>query len=181
MEHLKGFYSGIILLGLLIGGCKSGEDAAFSGNNADNGLPPLSQPGNTWNNPGEGLKGNPLDDWTPVPGIKFPVIYFACDQYSIGKDQFSRLEQVAAYLKQHPDICVIIEGHCDERGSDEYNRALGEKRAITVRNWFNAKGIADSRFRTISYGEERPAVQGRDEAAWSQNRRAELIAARVRK
>lgn len=103
MKHHKVFYSGIILLALLTGGCRSNDDASRSGSNADGVLPPLSNDGASWGSPGEGLKSAQLDDWALVPGIKFPVIYFACDQYSIEKNQFSRLEQVAAYLKAHPD------------------------------------------------------------------------------
>ena len=72
------------------------------------------------------------------------------------------------------ELQVLIEGHCDERGTDEYNLALGERRALAVRRYLVALGISADRLHTISYGEEKPAVLGSDEAAWSKNRRAEF-------
>ena len=76
---------------------------------------------------------------------------------------------------------MVIEGHCDSRGSDEYNRALGERRALAAKEYLLGKGVAESRIRTISYGEERPAVQGDDEESRSKNRRDEFVAVTLRK
>ena len=86
------------------------------------------------------------------------------------------LNQKAEVLRQYPDIRVRIEGHCDERGTVEYNLALGERRAEAARSYLIDLGIDPDRLTTVSYGEERPAVEGQNEAAWSQNRRDEFVA-----
>ena len=120
------------------------------------------------------------DDWTPIPGkLGFPVIYFAYDQDRIGFAERSKLDSVASYMKEHKIVGLIIEGHCDERGSDEFNRALGERRAIAVKDYLISLGVPAERIKTISFGEERPAVPGHDEAAYSKNRRAELVPAKM--
>ena len=77
-----------------------------------------------------------------------------------------------AWLKQYPDVVITIEGHADERGTTEYNLALGDRRANAVRNYLMALGVDQERILTISYGEERPADPGHDDSAWGQNRRA---------
>ncbi|MGB1539426.1 MAG: peptidoglycan-associated lipoprotein Pal, partial [Rickettsiales bacterium] len=85
------------------------------------------------------------------------------------------LERQAAWLKQYPSVNVVIEGHCDERGTREYNLALGERRATAAKNYLVSLGVPSSRVRTISYGKERPAVLGSSEEAWAQNRRAVTV------
>ena len=82
------------------------------------------------------------------------------------------MQDQAAWLKQYNKVSITIEGHCDERGTREYNLALGEKRAQAVKNYLNGLGIGISSLNTISYGKERPAVVGSNEAAWGQNRRS---------
>ncbi len=126
--------------------------------------------------PGVGPKS--ADKWTPIPGVKFAPVYFAYDQATIGTSEQAKIQEVAKYLQEHSDVCLIIEGHCDERGSLEYNRALGERRAIAVRDAMAGYGIQDNRMQTISYGEERPAVQGSGEAVWAKNRRGEMVPAK---
>jgi len=84
------------------------------------------------------------------------------------------LENIAKWLAARAGQQVRVEGHCDERGTDEYNLALGERRALAVRRYLVALGISSDRVHTISYGEEKPAVSGSDESAWSKNRRAEF-------
>lgn len=125
---------------------------------------------------GDQLAG--LGDLIPIPNLNFPTIYFAYDQDRIGASEQMKLEKVADYLLQHKNIFLIVEGHCDERGSAEYNRALGERRALSVKQYMTNLGIADNRIKTISYGEERPAVMGTTPEIFSKNRRAELIPAR---
>ncbi|GAB4338994.1 MAG: hypothetical protein Kow0089_11430 [Desulfobulbaceae bacterium] len=102
-------------------------------------------------------------------------IYFDFDQASIRSDQFSRLEQNADYLKQHPSAKVIIQGNCDERGTNEYNLALGERRALNAKTYLIELGVEEYRIRTVSYGEERPLFPGQDEFSWSQNRRDDFV------
>lgn len=102
------------------------------------------------------------------------TVYFAFDDYTLNADAQSSLQGLADHLKQSGKSVVQIEGHCDERGSIEYNLALGERRAQSVKNYLSQLGIDAARLSTISYGEEKPAVDGHDEAAWGKNRRAEF-------
>ena len=98
-------------------------------------------------------------------------IYFDFDKTDIRVDQQAVLERDAAFLRQHSNVSLTVEGHCDERGSIEYNLALGDKRANTVKEMLQAGGIPSRRVRTISYGKEKPVCDAHDEACWQQNRR----------
>ncbi|MCS6878609.1 MAG: peptidoglycan-associated lipoprotein Pal [Geminicoccaceae bacterium] len=102
-------------------------------------------------------------------------VFFAFDSAALDDAARQTLERQAAWLKQYPAVSVTIEGHCDERGTREYNLALGERRAQAVKNYLVALGISPDRIRTISYGEERPADPGHDETAWALNRRAVTV------
>jgi len=102
-------------------------------------------------------------------------IYFDFDQATIRDDQISRLEHNADYLKQNPSKNLIIEGNTDERGTNEYNLALGERRALNAKNYLIELGVEEYRIRTVSYGEERPLFTGQTEFDWSQNRRDDFI------
>ncbi len=101
-------------------------------------------------------------------------VYFDYDSFALRPDAISTLNDNAAKIKQTSDILIQIEGHCDERGTQEYNLALGEKRALAVRDYLMTVGIAGNRMVTISYGEEQPAQDGHDESAWKLNRRCEF-------
>lgn len=103
------------------------------------------------------------------------VVYFAYDQHFIGEAERPKLEALADYLKRNAVFHVVVEGHCDERGSDEYNRGLGERRALSVKEYLGQLGVAADRVKTISYGEERPADKAGNEAAYARNRRAEFV------
>lgn len=103
------------------------------------------------------------------------VIYFDFDKYNLRPDAREAADFNAGVMAKHTDWKVLIEGHCDERGTDEYNLALGERRANTVKDFFINYGLDAERFTTVSYGEERPAVMGHNEDAWSKNRRAVLV------
>ena len=92
----------------------------------------------------------------------------------IPQGELGKVDLVAEHLKAKSERVVVVEGNCDERGSNEYNLTLGENRAIIVRNYLVQNGIAESRIQTRSYGEERPAAEGHDESAWALNRRAEF-------
>ena len=100
------------------------------------------------------------------------VVYFGFDEYSVAGQYQGMLQANADFLKENGNREVVIEGHTDERGSREYNIALGEKRANAVRDVLLSYGVSSSQIDTVSYGEERPAVDGAGEAAWSKNRRA---------
>ena len=102
-------------------------------------------------------------------------VYFSYDSFELDDDAKELLQLQAAWLKQYNKTLVTIAGHCDERGTREYNLALGEKRAQAVKNYLNSLGIDSSSLSTISYGKERPAVIGSNDGAWSQNRRSVTV------
>ncbi len=118
------------------------------------------------------------DNWKQdAEVLKQYTVYFAYDSSAIQTAERSKLEAVAEYLKTHtsPRTAVKVEGHCDERGTEEYNRALGDRRALSAREEIVAAGIDPSRIITVSYGEDRPAVPQSTPEAWAKNRRAEFI------
>lgn len=102
-------------------------------------------------------------------------VFFDFDKSDLRADARRTIEQWAAILKQNPNANVLIEGHCDERGTREYNLGLGERRANATRNYLVSQGIEARRVASVSYGKERPAVSESNERAWSQNRRAVLV------
>jgi len=102
-------------------------------------------------------------------------VFFAYDRSDISPEAQQILQRQAEWLKRYPNVTVTIEGHCDERGTREYNLALGERRATAVQRALVALGVQANRVRTISYGKERPAVLGSNEAAWAQNRRGVTV------
>ena len=99
-------------------------------------------------------------------------VFFGYDSSELDSDALELLQDQVAWLKQNSGVSVTIEGHCDERGTREYNLALGEKRAQAVKNYLIGLGINPDRVSTISYGKERPAVVGSNDGAWAQNRRS---------
>ena len=106
--------------------------------------------------------------------VNFTPVYFAFDSTVVPPAQLPKIDAVVRHLIDRRDRVVIVEGHCDERGSNEYNLTLGELRAGSVRDYLLRLGIAAERVQTKSYGEEKPAVAGSGEAAWSKNRRGEF-------
>ncbi len=129
------------------------------------------------------LEGQPIPisnpdrtGWTPNAEIlKAETVYFDFDQSAIKSGETSKIQHVADHLKKESSVAVRVEGNCDERGTEEYNRSLGEKRALAVREALVALGIAPDRIDTVSYGEDKPAAEGHTEAAWSKNRRADFV------
>lgn len=99
-------------------------------------------------------------------------VFFGFDKSNLSAEAVKVLKVQAEYLKANPEKQIVIEGHTDDRGTREYNLALGERRAIAVKNYLISRGVDADRIRVISYGKERPAVVGANEAAWAQNRRA---------
>lgn len=102
-------------------------------------------------------------------------VFFDFDSSELKPQARSTIEALAAWMNEHPEVALTIEGHCDERGTREYNLALGDRRANAVRDYLAALGISGNRLNTISYGKERPAVPGSNESAWAQNRRAVFV------
>ena len=113
----------------------------------------------------------------PVPGSEGDFItigdrvFFGFDKSNLNSDAQSTLAKQAAWLIKYPQVTIQVEGHADERGTREYNLALGERRANSVREYLISLGVSENRITTISYGKERPAVEGSNEEAWAQNRR----------
>ncbi|EZP72077.1 Peptidoglycan-binding protein [Sphingomonas paucimobilis] len=110
-----------------------------------------------------------------VASVSSDRIFFGTDQYDVDAQDQQTLQSQAAWLQQNPNVRVTIEGHADERGTRDYNIALGERRANAAKNYLASLGIDPSRINTVSYGKERPAALGSDESAWAQNRRAVTV------
>lgn len=120
-----------------------------------------------------GFDGRPLDD--PSSALSQRTIYFEYDSSEVSEEGREILAAHAAYLASNPGVSLVLEGHGDERGSREYNIALGERRAMAVRTLMLFLGAMEDQLQTVSYGEEKPVALGHDEAAWRLNRRVELI------
>lgn len=110
-----------------------------------------------------------------VASVSSDRIFFGLDQYDIDAEDQATLQSQAAWLQQNPAVRVTVEGHADERGTRDYNIALGERRANAAKNYLASLGIDSGRITTVSYGKERPAALGSDEASWAQNRRAVTV------
>jgi peptidoglycan-associated lipoprotein len=121
---------------------------------------------------GAAVPGSQRHFLTAVPSDR---VFFDTDEYGLSADDRSTLDAQAQYLAQYPAVTITIEGHADERGTREYNLALGERRANSVRNYLESRGVGANRMTTISWGKERPAVEGSSEQAWAQNRRAVTV------
>ncbi len=108
-------------------------------------------------------------------GAPSTTVYFDTDKYDIDAEDAAKLQTQARYFTQYPEVAFTIEGHADERGTREYNLALGERRANAAKNYLVSLGIPASRIRTVSYGKERPVALDSSEEAWAQNRRAATV------
>jgi peptidoglycan-associated lipoprotein len=113
--------------------------------------------------------------YTPAPAHGMKTVYYDYDQAIIRSDQMTALSNNGNLLRDKPSLHVVIEGHCDERGTNEYNLALGDRRARSAKNYLVNLGLDPNRMKTVSYGEERPACTQSDESCWWQNRRAEFL------
>lgn len=180
MRGLGRFFVLLMIVGLVCGCAK--KQVTPIGGEVVPPSPPLSAP-----QPGGEIVPQPLEMPTVAPGAMGVVppgledevkafessdIYFDFDQYTITPEGRKICAQKASFLKAHPQLKLRIEGHCDERGTTEYNLALGERRAQEVRKYLGNLGVEALRIATISYGEERPAVAGHNEESWAKNRRA---------
>ncbi|HWY32436.1 MAG TPA: OmpA family protein [Candidatus Acidoferrum sp.] len=142
-------------------------------------------------NPGEGPGGSGLNsgsgpiatssDWDPTNTVQDRAalaaytVHFKFDSAVVQDNEQSNISSVAAALTSDPSVKLLIEGNCDERGTEEYNRALGERRALALREALAKAGVDPSRIRTISYGKDKPADTGHDESAFAKNRRGDFV------
>jgi peptidoglycan-associated lipoprotein len=145
---------------LLLAACKQSPDNSANTSGATNTA--ASQSG-----AGSGPAKGSREDFIQNVGDR---VYFDFDKTDIKPEGQQTLEKQAAWLKQYPNVTVTVEGHCDERGTREYNLALGNRRAVAAKNALVALGVSADRVKTISYGKDRPLVVGSNEAAWAQNR-----------
>jgi peptidoglycan-associated lipoprotein len=123
---------------------------------------------------GEGLTGRAAQ--VQEAQNRLQTIYFEYDAFDLSSTAQETLRQDAKVIEQYPDVKIQVQGHCDERGSEEYNLALGDKRARSARDYLVNLGISPDRLTTISFGEERPVDPGHDDTAWAKNRRGEFVA-----
>ncbi len=144
---------------------KDEADASGSGNSTSES----TSDGSITETPGSGIILGSQEDLIVNVGDR---VFFGYDSSDLDSDALELLQDQVAWLKQNSGVTVTIEGHCDERGTREYNLALGEKRAQAVKNYLIGLGISPDRVSTISYGKERPAVVGSNDGAWAQNRRS---------
>jgi peptidoglycan-associated lipoprotein len=160
---------------LTLSACSSDEEGAIdngmngAGTNIDGSL-------NGGTGFGDGLGGAGVGSVTPGSQQDLAVnvgdrVFFEVDQSDVTGEGQSTLDRQASWLKQYPNVALTVEGHADERGTREYNLALGERRAASIKNYLMSQGIDASRLNTISYGKERPAVTESNPEGWSQNRR----------
>jgi peptidoglycan-associated lipoprotein len=111
---------------------------------------------------------------TRITDSQLQAVHFAYDSFQVNDAEVSKIQQAADFMKSNPNVRLVAEGHCDERGSREYNLSLGEHRALAVRASLIGMGIEDSRIQSKSFGKEQPLDPGHDESAWSKNRRVEF-------
>lgn len=128
----------------------------------DTGTTPASGPGTQ-------------EHFATTVGATNTVVYFDTDKYDIDSEDAGKLQAQGQYFTQYPAVTFTIEGHADERGTRDYNLALGERRANAAKNYLVSLGIPAERIRTLSYGKERPVAMGSDEGSWAQNRRAATV------
>ena len=121
----------------------------------------------------EGTTDEMLDEWNRSGVLK--TVYFSYDSSDLSESAKQTLQRNAEWLKAHADTKVVVQGHCDERGTIEYNVALGERRAASVRDYLSTLGVGRPRIRIVTYGEERPVDPGHSEGAWTKNRRGEFV------
>lgn len=162
---------GILAAAALLSACASGSEdkgmTSGAGSVAD------AKPVETYTSPlaASAVAGS-QDDLVANVGDR---VFFGFDQYALNDSSRAILDKQAAWLNANPSVVVTIQGHCDERGTREYNLALGERRANSAKDYLVQLGINPSRIKTISYGKERPVALGSNESAWTQNRRSVTV------
>ena len=155
---------------LAMAGCKYDKAGGSGYGNDANGMDISAQEGSINDISSQNFE----DIYTRCTDVSFEPVYFGFDSTVVPASELGKIDEVAKHLDANSDRVVVIEGNCDERGSNEYNMSLGENRAIIIRNYLVQSGIAADRIQTRSYGAEKPAVDGHDESAWAKNRRGEF-------
>lgn len=153
------------------GGLKGGADGLRAGAGAEGDGPRLAYA------KGEDMPEGDIREGSYRPVADLATVFFEYDQYGLSVEATEALRGNTAWLKQHPELSVLVEGHADEKGTSEYNLALGQKRAKTVREYYMRAGVAPGQVGTISYGKERPECTGDYDACGPKNRRAVTLVA----
>jgi len=167
----------VLAVALCVAGCKynkAGKGGAGAGGDGDNARGIDISNTSTSGSIGDASEGKFEDMYARCTDVDFQPVYFGFDSTVVPQGELGKIDAVADHLKSRTERVVVVEGNCDERGSNEYNMSLGENRAIIIRNYLVQSGIAADRIQTRSWGEEKPAVDGHDESAWSRNRRGEF-------
>jgi len=175
-----------VALSFAVSGCKYGKANTGAGSDAGAGA------GDGYGNAGgsevattdvtdieegtvDAIGERPFEEYcTRCTDVEFAPVYFGFDSTVVPQGEIGKIDAVAQHLAEKTDRVVVIEGNCDERGSNEYNMSLGENRSGIIRNYLVQSGIDASRIQTRSFGEEKPAAEGHDESAWALNRRGEF-------
>ncbi len=155
------------------GAAQTGDTAATTGAQAAGNI---NQAEITGMEAGQTVAVNPFDDVNNL--LSTTTVYFDYDQSSISAHARAVINAHAEYLANNPGVRVTLEGHCDERGTREYNLGLGERRAKAVQQLLTLSGVSNNQLEMVSYGEEKPVEYGHDDSAWSKNRRVEIIYSR---
>ncbi len=163
----------IALLATTVAACSSDKDAA-----SDGSVTVGERTDGTGALDGTGVYGDGSVDGSVVPGSQQDLatnvgdrVFFAYDSYDLAPEARDTLNRQVEWLNRYPNLNITVEGHSDERGTREYNIALGDRRATAVKNYLVSMGVPATRLNTISYGKEQPAVVGSDASSWAQNRR----------
>ena len=169
---MRSKFLSVIAIAALVAACESAPDESMSAMGGGS-----TQPAETYTTPIGGAEARQVQ-----PGSQQDLVqnvgdrvFFDFDKYNLKDEARATLEAQAAWLQKYPNVTVTIEGHADERGTREYNLALGERRANSAKDYLVFLGIDPGRITTVSYGEERPVALGSNEAAWAQNRRAVTV------
>lgn len=165
----------LILAGVALAACETTQTAGGSGGSGGTtGGTTATTPTQTQQRPATTIRPGSAEDFVANVGDR---VFFDTDRFDLKPAARATLDKQAAWLRQYPNARLVVEGHADERGTREYNLALGDRRANAVRNYLVSQGVAPSRLTTISYGKERPVALGSNEAAWAQNRRSVSVVA----
>jgi peptidoglycan-associated lipoprotein len=161
----------VLAIALAVSGCakKAVEQPPTSAN-----TPPVPGGPAPTSTPSAPAPTTPAPTTNPSSSLDLQPAFFDLDSDALREDARAALDKDARALRENATVSVTIEGHCDERGTAEYNQALGERRAQAAKDYLVAAGIAESRLKVVSYGKERPFSEGHDESSWQQNRRAHL-------
>lgn len=168
MKYIRVCFSLVMVLALATGvGCRGRQAGRGTAGNGDDYIDPMGLDGTY-------ALGERAEFGEEIQDVDFENVQFGFDSFQIPQSERRKIQEVADFMAENPDVTVLIDGHCDERGSREYNLSLGEHRALSVRAVLISKGISGDRIHTRSFGSEQPLDPRSNEEAWTLNRRGEF-------